>query len=140
MSKLLAESKFASFAKKVNYHVINIKINTSSTDPPRARLLAQGLAGGFALSSFRFFNPLVATFVERSDRFAVALESNAVGQFVRDELIVGRSLKGQEGLQERLHFDRPELEVVATGEFDGKSIGMLQSGRTQPKEMRPTNV
>jgi hypothetical protein len=74
------------------------------------------------------------------DGFAVALEGKAGSQFVGHELIVGRSLEGQEGLQKRLHFGRPEFAVVATGALDRERVGMLQPGRTQSKEMRATDV
>ena len=50
------------------------------------------------------------------DRFAVADESKAGGQFVGDELIVGRPLERQEGLQELLDLGGPGGAMVATGE------------------------
>ena len=53
-----------------------------------------------------------------SERFAVALKSKAGGQFVGDELIVGRSLEWQEGLQELLDLGGPGAAMVATGELE----------------------
>ena len=43
------------------------------------------------------------------DGFTVALEGEAGGEFVGDELIVGRSLERQEALQELLDFGGPVL-------------------------------
>jgi len=58
------------------------------------------------------------------DRFAVALESETGGEFVGDELIVGRALERQEGLQEPLDLGRPCAAVVAAGEMESESVGL----------------
>ena len=59
------------------------------------------------------------------DRFAVTEESEAGGQFVGDELIVGRPLERQEGLQELLDLGGPGGAMVATGEVEGEGGGLL---------------
>jgi hypothetical protein len=74
------------------------------------------------------------------DRFAVADESKAGGQFVGDELIVGRSLEGQEGLQELPDLGGPGGAMVAPGEVEGEGGGLLQPGGAQTKEVRPTDA
>lgn len=74
------------------------------------------------------------------DRFAVAYESKAGGQFVGDELIVGRSLERQEGLQELPDLGGPGGAMVATGEVEGEGGGLLQPGGAQTKEVRPTDA
>ena len=74
------------------------------------------------------------------DRFAVADESKAGGQFGGDELIVGRPLEGQEGLQELLDLGGPGGAMVATGEVEGEGGGLLQPGGAQAKEVRPTDA
>lgn len=47
------------------------------------------------------------------DRFAVAVESEAGGQLVRDQRVVGGPLQGQEGPQEALDLQGPARVVVA---------------------------
>ena len=74
------------------------------------------------------------------DRFTVADESEAGGQFVGDELIVGRPLEGQEGLQELLDPGGPGGAMVATGEVEGEGGGLLQPGGAQAEEVRPTDA
>ena len=74
------------------------------------------------------------------DGFAVALESKTGGQFIRHKLIVGRSLKRQEGLQKSLNFGRPDGVMVAAGELERKGCGTLQPGGAQTKQMRATDA
>jgi len=47
------------------------------------------------------------------DRFAVALESEAGGQFIGNELIIGRTLERQEGLKELLDLGGSGRAMVA---------------------------
>ena len=74
------------------------------------------------------------------DRFAVALESEAGGEFVGDELIVGRALERQEGFKELLDLDGPGAAVVAAGEVESESVWFAKPGGTQAKEMSPTDA
>jgi hypothetical protein len=74
------------------------------------------------------------------DGFAVALESEAGGEFVGDELIVGRSLERQEGLQELLDRGRPVGAMVAAGEVEGKGGPLLKPSGSQAKEVSPTDA
>ena len=57
------------------------------------------------------------------DGLAVALEGEAGGQFVGDELVVGRSLERQEGFQELPDIRGPSGAMVASGEVQGKGGG-----------------
>jgi len=74
------------------------------------------------------------------DGFAVALEGEAGGEFVGDELIVGWSLERQEGLQEPLDFGRPVRAMVATGEVEGEGGRLLKPSGAQAKEVSPTDT
>ena len=74
------------------------------------------------------------------DGFAITLEGEAGGQFVGDELIVGRSLEGQEGLEKPLDLGWPSQAMVAAGEVQGQGGGMLEPGGAQAKKMRATDV
>ena len=74
------------------------------------------------------------------DGFAVALESETGGEFVGDELIVGRALEGQEGLQELLDLGGPGAAMVAAGEVEGESGRLLKPSGAQAKEVRPTDT
>src|ERR1700674_3564227 len=60
------------------------------------------------------------------DGFAVALESKAAGEFVSDELIVGRALERQEALEELLDLGGPSRAVVAAREMEGESGRVLK--------------
>jgi hypothetical protein len=60
------------------------------------------------------------------DGFAVALESEADGQFVGHELIVWGTLERQEGLEELLGLDGPSGAMVAAGEVEGESGRLLK--------------
>jgi hypothetical protein len=59
------------------------------------------------------------------DGFAVALESEAGGQFIGDELVVGRSLERQEAFKELLDLGGPGSAMVAAGEVEGESGRVL---------------
>ena len=74
------------------------------------------------------------------DGFAVALEGEAGGQFVGDQLIVGRSLERQEGLQELLDLGRPVGAMVAAGEVKGEGGRLLKPSGSQAKEVSPTDA
>ena len=74
------------------------------------------------------------------DGFAITLEGEAGGQFVGDELIVGRSLERQEGLEELLDLGWPIRAMVTAGEVEGEGGGMLEPSGAQAKEMRATDV
>ena len=60
------------------------------------------------------------------DRFTVALEGETGGELVGDELIVGRSLERQEGLQELLDLGGPVGAMVAAREVEGESGRVLK--------------
>ena len=92
---------------------------------------AAGFAGGWdRLHEEREVVPGIS-----GDGFAIPLESEAGGQFIGHELIVGRSLEGPKGAQKGLDFDRPIRAVVAAGEVGGECGGMLQPGGTQAEKM-----
>ena len=74
------------------------------------------------------------------DGFAVALEGEAGGQFIGDELKVGRSLERQEGLEELLDFGRPIGAMVAAGEVEGEGGRLLKPDGSQAKEVSPTDT
>lgn len=74
------------------------------------------------------------------DGFAVAVEGEAGGEFVGDELIVGRSLERQEGLQELLDLGGPGSAMVAAGEVEGKGGRFLEPSGSQAKEVRTTDA
>ena len=70
----------------------------------------------------------------------IPLKSKAGGQFVSDQLIVGRSLERQEGLEKLLDLGWPIRAMVAAGESDGEGGGMLEPSGTQTKEMGAADV
>jgi hypothetical protein len=74
------------------------------------------------------------------DGFAVALESEAGGQFVGNKLIVGRSLERQEGLQELLDLGGPGGAMVAAGEVEGEGGWLLKPSGSQAKEVGATDA
>jgi hypothetical protein len=74
------------------------------------------------------------------DGFAVALESEAGGQFVGDELIVGRSLERQEALQELLNLGGPGGAMGAAGEVEGEVGRVLKPSGSQAKEVSTTDA
>ena len=74
------------------------------------------------------------------DRFAVALESEASGQFVGDELVVRRALERQKGFKELLNLGGPGASVVAAGELESEGIWFAKPGGAQAKEMSPTDA
>ena len=74
------------------------------------------------------------------DGFAVALKSKAGGQFVGDELIVGRALERQEAFKELLDFARPSGAMVAAGEVEGEAGRLLKPGGSQAKEVSATDA
>lgn len=74
------------------------------------------------------------------DGFAVALESETGGEFVGDELIVGRALERQEGLQELLDLGGPVGVMVAAGEVEGEGGRLLEPSGAQAKEVSPTDA
>ena len=74
------------------------------------------------------------------DGFAIPLEGEAGGQFVGDQLIVGRSLEWQEALQELLDLGRPVGVMVAAGEVEGEGGWLLQPSGSQAKEVSPTDA
>jgi hypothetical protein len=73
------------------------------------------------------------------DGFAIPPEREAGGQFIRDELIVGRSLERQEGLQKLPDLGWPIRTMVATRDVEGKGGRMLQPGGAQPEEVCATD-
>jgi hypothetical protein len=74
------------------------------------------------------------------DGFAVALESEADGQFVGDKLVVGRSLERQEGLQELPDLRGPGGVMVAAGEVKSEVGRVLQPSGSQAKEVSTTDA
>ena len=99
---------------------------------PDALLVVDGLRK----ESVLFFTMDEAT----ADGFAIPLESEAGGQFVGDELIVGRSLKRQKSLEKLPDLGWPIRAMVAAGEVEDEGGWMLEPGGAQAKEMRPTDV
>ena len=71
---------------------------------------------------------------------AVALEGKASRQFVGDELVIGRSLEGQESLEELLHVFRPIDTMVAPGEVKAESARVLKPGGAQAEEMGAAEI
>jgi hypothetical protein len=69
------------------------------------------------------------------DGFAVTAEGQAGGEFVGDELEVGRALKWQEGLEELLNLGRPAGAVVAAGEFGAESNRLMEAGGAETEEL-----
>ena len=74
------------------------------------------------------------------DRLAVALEGKARRQFIGDELVIGRSLERQEGLEELLHVVGPVGPMVAPGEMETEGGRVLEPGGAQPEEMSAADV
>ena len=113
--------------------------------------------GGIVLPEFAYLGALPATagFGERRrrvdqqgevragvgrDGFAGALEGEASRQFIGDELVIGRSLEGQEGLEELLHVVGPVGAMVAAGELEAEGGRVLQPGGAQAEEMGAADV
>lgn len=74
------------------------------------------------------------------DGFAVALENEAGGEFVGDELIVGRSLERQAGWQELLDRGGPGGAMVAAGEVEGEGGRLLKPSRAEAEEVGATEA
>ena len=74
------------------------------------------------------------------DGLAITLESKAGEEFIRDELVVGRSLERQEVLQELLDLGRPDAVMIATGELEREGGGLLKPGGSQAEEMSATDA
>ena len=74
------------------------------------------------------------------DGLAVAVEGEATGQFVGDELVIGRSLQRKEGLQEQPHRVWPSAAMMAAGEAEGEGGGVRQPGRAEAEEVGATDA
>ena len=74
------------------------------------------------------------------DGFAVALEGEAPRQFIGDELVIGRTLKRQEGLEELPHVVGPDGPMVAPGELEAEGGRVLEPGGPQTEEMGAADV
>lgn len=74
------------------------------------------------------------------DGFAVAVEGEAGGEFVGDELVIGRALEGEKGLQELLDSRWPDGAMVAAREAENEGGGVLEPGRAEAKEVSATDV
>jgi hypothetical protein len=74
------------------------------------------------------------------DGFAVALKSEAGGEFISDELIVRRSLERQEAFKELLDLSGPGRAMVAAGEVEGEGGRMLKPSGSQAKEVSTTDA
>ena len=74
------------------------------------------------------------------DRLPVPVEGEAGGQFVGDELVVGRSLQREEALQEQPHGVWPSGAMTAAGEVEGEGGGMLEPGGPEAEEVRATDA
>jgi hypothetical protein len=70
------------------------------------------------------------------DGFTITVEGEAGGQFVGDELVIGRSLQGEEGLEELLDFVGPGGAMVTTGGSQEKGGGVLEPSGAKAKEVR----
>lgn len=69
------------------------------------------------------------------DGFAVAVEGEAGKQFVSDELVIGRALQWEEGLQEPPHRLWPSGVMVAAGEMEDEGRGVLEPGGPEAEEV-----
>ena len=74
------------------------------------------------------------------DGFAVAVEGEAGGQFVGDQLIIGRPLQGQEGGQEALNLNGPGLVMVATGKTHREGGGLVEPGEPKAEQVGATDI
>ena len=74
------------------------------------------------------------------DRFPVAVEGEAGGQFVGDELVIGRSLQWEEDLQELLDLVRPSGAMTAAGEAEGEGRRVLEPSRPEAEEVGATDA
>jgi hypothetical protein len=81
----------------------------------------------------------VSTGVGR-DRFAVALKAKTTRQLIGDQLVIRRSLKRQEGLQELPHLLWPGGVMVAPGELQGEGGRVLKPKGAQAEEMRAADI
>ena len=72
--------------------------------------------------------------------FAVALEGKAGGEFVGDELIIGRTLERQKVFQELLHLSGPGGAMAAAGKVEGEVGWLLQPDGPQTKEVGPADI
>src|SRR5579859_2294762 len=77
----------------------------------------------------------VSTGIGRN-RFAVALKTKTTLQLIGDQLVIRRSLKRQEGLQELPHLLWPGGVMVPPGELQGEGGRVLKPERAQAEEMR----
>jgi hypothetical protein len=74
------------------------------------------------------------------DGLAVALAGAASSQLIGDGLVVGRSLKRQEGFQELPHILRPSGARVTPGAVQGKGGWGLKPEGAQTKEMGAADI
>lgn len=74
------------------------------------------------------------------DGFAIAVEGEAVGELVCDELEIRRALEGQEGPEEASDFEGPILVVIAAGDAQGEAWSVVEPREADPEEMRPTDT
>ena len=74
------------------------------------------------------------------DRLTVPVEGEAGGQFVGDELVIGRSLQREKVVQELPHDRWPSGAMAATGEMRGEGDGMLEPGGPEAEEVRATDT
>jgi len=73
-------------------------------------------------------------------RLTVPVEGEPGGQFVSDELVVGRSLQREEVLQELPHRLWPSGAMAAAGEVEGEGGGMLKPGGTEAEKVSATDA
>jgi hypothetical protein len=74
------------------------------------------------------------------DGLAVAVEIEAGGQLIRHELEVGRSLQGEELLEELDGLRRPVWPVVAARELGGESGAILEEAGAEPVQVSATDL
>jgi len=67
------------------------------------------------------------------DRFAVAQEGEALGEFVSDELEIGWALEGQKGLQEALNLNRPYFVILPPETRGAKPRGLWSHAKRRRK-------
>ena len=74
------------------------------------------------------------------NRFTVAVEGEAGGQLVGDQLVVGGPLEGQEGLEELLDLGGPGGVMAAPGESGGESRGLVKPAGAQAEEVSAADI
>ena len=97
-------------------------------------------AAGFGAGRGRVDEEREVTAGVGGDGFAVAVERESGGQFIRDELVIGRALQREEGLQKLMHGRRPSHAMSAAGESQGQGRRVLEPGGAEAEQMGATDA